>query len=136
MEQFLLFPASVYNNNKSLNTKAVTKQELPMFQAGQNPTYQNDSLRKETLKMMFAQADSLFDKILSCPRIKLSNSQTSILDAVETGVLLSDFVRKLRCQNAYVPGIYITLVDSAGISPNSSSDSKCQSPRERKLGRF
>ena len=74
MDQFVLVPASVYN--KSLVTQSVTKQELPKFQPSQNPTYQIDSLKKEVNKKLFSKADSLVDKILFCPRIKLSNSQT------------------------------------------------------------
>ena len=84
MEQFVLVPASVYN--KSLITQSVTKKELPKYQPSQNPTYQIDSLKKEINKKLFSEADSLLDKILSCPRIKLSNSQTLILDGVEIGI--------------------------------------------------
>ena len=83
-------------NNKILNTKAVTKQELPRYQAEQNPTCRTDSRKKELNKQLFAAADSSVDKILSCPRIKLSNSQTLILDGVQTGALPSDFAQKLR----------------------------------------
>ena len=115
MDQFVLVPASVYN--KSLVTQSVTKQELPKYQPSQNPTYQNDSLKKEINKKLISKADSLVDKILSCPRIKLSNSQTLILDGVETGTFLSDFVQQLRRRNADVPDIYLTLLDVAGISP-------------------
>ena len=91
MEQFVLVPASVYNKSVS-----VTKQELPKYKAEQPPTYQIDSLRKEVNKKLFCKADSLVDKILFCPRIKLSNSQTIILDGVDTGVLISDFTPHLR----------------------------------------
>ena len=45
MDQFVLVPASLYNNKKSLNTQAVTEQELPKYQVEQNPTHQADSLR-------------------------------------------------------------------------------------------
>ena len=83
MEQFVLVPAFVYN--KSLNTQSVTKQELPKYQPLQNPTYQTDSVKKEINKKLFSKADSLVDKILSCPHIKLSNSQNLTLDGVETG---------------------------------------------------
>ena len=113
MEQFVLVPASVYNKSVS-----VTKQELPNFKAEQPPTYQIDSLKKEVNKKLFCKADSLVDKILSCPRIKLSNSQTIILDGVDTGVLISDFTLHLRRKNADVPDIYFTLLDAAGISPS------------------
>ena len=115
MEQFVFVPASVYN--KSLVTQSVTKQELPKYQPLQNPTYQVDSLKKEINKKLLSKADSLVDKILSCPRIKLSNSQTLILDGVETGFFLSDFAQQLRRKNADIPDIYFTLLEAAGISP-------------------
>ena len=94
MDQFVLVPASVYN--ESLITQSVTKQKLPKYQPSQNPTYQIDSLKKEINKKLFSKADSLADKILSCPRIKLSNSQTLILDGVETGIFLSDIAPERR----------------------------------------
>ena len=83
MEQFVLFPASVCNNNKSWNKQAVTKQELPKYQAEQNPTYWIDSHKKEINEKVFAKSDTLVGKVLSRPRTKLSNSQTSFLDGVE-----------------------------------------------------
>ena len=115
MEQFVLVPVSV--DNKSLITQSVTKQELPKYQPSQKPTYQIDSLKKEMNKKLFSKTDSLVDKILSCPRIKLSNSHILILDSVETGIFLSDFAQQLRRKNAYVPDIYFTLLDAAGMSP-------------------
>ena len=114
MEQFVLVPAFVYNKS----AQSVTKQELPKYTAEQPPTYQIDSLKKEVNKKLFCKADSLVDKILSCPRIKLSNSQTRILDGVDTGVLISDFTLHLRRKSADVPDIYFTLLDAAGISPS------------------
>ena len=115
MEQLLLVLASVYN--KSLITQSVTKQELPKYQPSQNPTYQIDSLKKEIKKNLFSKADSLVDKTLSCQRIKLSNSQTLILDGVKTGIFLSDFAQQLRRKNADVPDVYFTLLHAAAISP-------------------
>ena len=102
MEQFVLVPASLYN--KSLITQSVTKQELPKYQPSQNLTYQIDSLKKIN-KKLFSKADSLVDKILSFPRIKLSNSQTLILDGVETVFFLMDFSQQLCRKNADVPDI-------------------------------
>ena len=115
MDQFVLVPASGYK--KSLITQSVTKQELPKYHPSQNPTYQIDSLKKEINKTLFSKADSLVDKTLCCPRIKLSNSQTLILDGVETGIFLSDFAQQLRRKNADVPDIYFTLLDATDISP-------------------
>ena len=96
----------------------VTKQELPKYKAEQTPTYQIDSLKKEINGNFISKADSLVDKILSCPRIKPSNSQTIILDGVDTGVLISDFTLHLRRKNADFLESYFTLLDAAGISPS------------------
>ena len=90
---------------------------LPKYQAEENPKYKIDLPIRETKKKLSAKADSLVDKILCCPRIKLSNSQISILDGVETGVLLSDFAQQLRPKNADVADIYFTFLEAAGLSP-------------------
>ena len=116
MEQFVLVPASVYN--KSLTTQPVTKQELPKYKVEQPPTYQIDSIKRDINKKLFGKADSLIDKILSCSRIKFSNSQTIILVDVDTGVLISDSTLHLLRKNANVPDIYFTLLDAAGVSPS------------------
>ena len=116
MEQLVLVPASVYN--KSVTTQSVTKQELPTYKAEQPPTYQIDSLKRDINKKLFGKADTLIDKTLFCPRIELSNSQTIILDDVDTEVLISDFTLHFRRKNADVPDIYFTLLDAAGISPS------------------
>ena len=106
MEQFVLVPASVYN--KSVTTQSVTEQELPKSKAEQPPTYQIDSLKRDINKKLFGKADTPIDKILPCSRIKLSNSQTKILDGADTGVLISDFTRHLRRKNADIPDIHFT----------------------------
>ena len=114
MEQFVLVPAFLCN--KSLITQSVKKQELPKYQPPQNPTYQVDSLKKIN-KKLFSKAESLVDKILSCLRIKLSNSHILFLDGVETEIFLLDFAQQLSRKNADVPDNYFTLLDAAGISP-------------------
>ena len=116
MEQSFLVSGSVYN--KSLTTQSVTKQELPEYKTEQPPTYQIDSLKRDINKKLFSRPDSLIDKILSCSRIKLSNSQTIFLDGVDTGVLISDFTLHLRRKNVDVPDIYSTLIDAVGVSPS------------------
>ena len=112
MEQYILVPASVYNKS----AQSVTKQELPKYKAEQPPTYQIDYLNLN--KKLFGKADPLIDKISSCSGIKLSNSQTKILDGVDTGVFISDFTLHLHRKNADVPDIYFILPDAAGISPS------------------
>ena len=106
MEQFDFVSASVYY--KSVTGQSVTKQVLPKNKSEQPPTYQIDSLKRDNNKKLFGKADTLIYKILSCSRIKLSNSQTKILDGVDTGVLLSDVTQHLRRRKADVPDIYFT----------------------------
>ena len=118
MEQFVRVPASVCN--KSLINQPGTKQGLPKYQPSQNCKYQIDSLKKEIYKKLFSLADSLENEILSCPRIKVSNSQTLILEGVETGIFLLDFAQQLRRKKVDVPDIYFTLLDAAGMSPTLS----------------
>ena len=108
MEQFLLVPVSVYN--KGLIIQLFTKRELPKYQPWQNPTYQIDSVKKEINKKLFSEADSLVDKLLSCPRIKLSSSLTLVLDCVETGSFLLDFAQQIRRKNADVPEAYFIFL--------------------------
>ena len=117
MEQFVLVPASLLNK---LNTTKTTtlKVDLPKYQPQQTPTSQVDSLEKDINKKLFAKADSLVDKLLASPRIKLSLSNTIVLDGTDTGVLLQDFAQHLRRKNADVPDIYFTLLDAADISPS------------------
>ena len=103
MEQFVLVLASVYN--KSLITQSVTKQEFPKDQLSQNPTCQVDSLKKEINKKFFSKADSLLYKNMSCPRVKLPNSQTLILDGLENKISLLHFAQQMRRKNADVPDI-------------------------------
>ena len=114
MEQFDLVTASVYN--KSVTVQSVAQQELPKFKAEQHPRYQIHSLEIDINQKVCT--DNLIDKILSSSRIKLSISQTKILDGVDTGVLISDFTLHLRRKNADGPDIYFTLLDAAGISPS------------------
>ena len=62
MEPFVLVPDSLYNN-KNLYTQAVTKQELPKYQAEQNPMQQNDSFKKEKFEKLFTKSDTLVSEV-------------------------------------------------------------------------
>ena len=116
MEQFVLVPLSVYNNSNS--PSIVTKQELPKYKPEQTPTYHKDTLRNEINQRLSTSASPLVNKILESPRIKLSNSNTLILDGIEPGVLLKDFAQRLKRKNVPIPDIYFTLLDTASITPN------------------
>ena len=120
MEQFVFVPASVYN--KSVTARSVTRQERPKYEAEQPPTYQIDSLKGDINKKLFGKADTLINTILSCSRIKLSNSQTIILVGVDTEVLISDFTLHLRQKTVDVQDIYFTLLNAAGTSSSLVSN--------------
>ena len=87
MEQFVLVPLSVYNSSNS--PTIVTTQELPKYKPEQTPTYHKDTLKKEINQQLSTSASPLVNRILESSRIKLSNSNTLILDGIETGVLFS-----------------------------------------------
>ena len=107
-------PRSCFCVQPNLITQSVTKNELPKYQFSQNPTYRSDSFEKE--KKINWKIDSSIDKSLSCPRNKLSVSQTLILDGVERRISLLNFAQQLRRKNADAPDIYFILFDAAGLS--------------------
>ena len=80
MEQFVLVGVSAYNSSN--NPTIVTKQELPKSKPKQTPTYHKDTLKKEINQQLSAKASPLVNKILESPRIKLSKSNTLILDGI------------------------------------------------------
>ena len=117
MEQIVLVPISVYSSNIKKPT-VVTKKELPSYQSVEKLKYQIESLKKDMNKNLFAKADSLVDKVLSSPRIKLSTPNFLFLDGTDTGVPLTEFPQTLKRKNAEVPDIYFTLLDAADITPS------------------
>ena len=124
IEQFALVPLSVYNSSN--NPTIVTKQELPKYKPEQTPTYYKDTLKKEINQQLSTSASPIVNKILETPRIKLSNSNTLILDGIEIGVLLKDFAQRLKLKNVPIPNIYITLLDAASITPDSVVNSNAK----------
>ena len=125
MEQFHLEPLSVYNSSN--NPTIVTKQELPKYKPEQTLRYPKDTLEKEINQQLSTSASPLVKKILESPRIKLSNSNTLILDGIETGVLLKDFAQRLKRKNVPVPDIYFTSLDSASVTPDINVNSHAKS---------
>ena len=128
MKQFVLVPLSVYNSRNSPTN--VTKQELPKNKPEQTPTYHKDTLKKEIDQQLSTSASPLVNKALESPRIKLSNSNTLILDGKETGVLLKDFAQRLKRKNVPLPDIYFTLLDAASITPNLVVNSPAKGKKE------
>ena len=76
------------------------------------------------------------DKNLSCPRIKLSSSQTLILDGVETEILLLDFAQQMSRKNADISDFYFILLDAAGISPTLILNENTTAKEREEAGSF
>ena len=128
MDQFVLVPLSV--NNSSNDPTIATRQELPKYTTEESPTYHEDRLKKEINQQLNTSASPLVNKILECPRTKLSNSNTLNMDGIDTGVLLKDFAQRLKRKSLTVPDIYFTLLDAASISPNIVVNSHVKGKKE------
>ena len=104
--------------NSSNSPTIVTKQELPKKKPEQTSTYLKGTLKTEINQQLPTSASPLVNKLLESRRIKLSKSNTLILNGIETGVLLKDFAHRLKRKNVPIPAIYFTLLDTASITPN------------------
>ena len=118
MEQFVLVPNSVYNSSNK--PTIVTKQENPNYKPDQTLTYHKNTIKKEINQQLRTSASPLANKSLESPRIKLSNSNTLILDGIGTGVLLNDLAQRLMRKHVPVPNFYFILFDAASITPDST----------------
>ena len=116
MKQCVLVPLSVYNSSN--NPTTVTIQKLPKYKSEQNATYQKGTIKNVINQHPTTKAKPLLKKVLESPRFKLSNSNTLVLDGIETGVLLKDFAQRLKRKNVPIPDIYFTLLDAASITPD------------------
>ena len=126
MQQFVPVHLTVYNSSNS--STVFTEQELPKYKSEQTPMYHKDTSKKEIDQQLSTSASPLVNKTLESPRIKLSNSNTLILDGIKTGVLLKDFAQRLRRKNLAIPDIYFTLLDAVSVAPKLvvNSHAKCK----------
>ena len=75
-------------------------------------------VKRESDQQLSTSASPPLNKTLESPRIKLSNSNTLILDGIGTGVLLKYFAQRLKRKYVPIPDIYSTLPDAASITPD------------------
>ena len=113
MEQFVLVPLSVYDekirpSKKILDIKPKTEEKVPI-----DPTPIYKSVNRQ---LKSKSGTSIVDQILESPRIKLSNSDTIILDGRDTLVHIVNFVHDLRRKTPQIPDIYFTILDATEIS--------------------
>ena len=96
MEQFVLVTLSVYDeeirlSKKILEHKPKTEEKVPI-----DPTSIYKSVNRQ---LKSKSATDIVDQILESPRIRLSNSDTIILDGRDTLVSIVEFVRDLKRKN-------------------------------------
>ena len=113
-----------------LSTTAATTQTLSQNKDYRNKkpeqtaTYHKITLKKEINQPLGTSASPIVDKILECPRTKLSKCNTLILDGTETVWLLKDFAQLSKRKNVPIPDIYFTLLDAASNVVNSHAKGK------------
>ena len=117
MEQFLPVRLAVYNCNSN-NITTVKKQELPKCKPDQSHTYQKRTKKKGFNKKFISSATPSLNKMLEFPRKKLSKSNTMLLDAIETGLLLREIGKHLKRKDVAIPKKYVTLLDAVSITPD------------------
>ena len=93
MEQFVLIPQQLYEQKFKLHVYKLDESEEKVNFVPQNL----DSLHKDiTTNTKSFKNESVVDQILKCPRIKLSLSDSILLDGRDTNVAFTDFIYALK----------------------------------------
>ena len=74
--------------------------------------------RKVNAETKSSSNESLINEIFNSPRIKLSLSDSILLDGRDKNVAFVDFVYALKKKNVECPDIYYTILDAIGINPH------------------
>ena len=88
MEQFVLIPQHLYEQKFKLDVKKLDnfEQKPVSVPTNLNPNYKEISKRNRSLKN-----ESIVDQILNSPRVKLSLTDTILIDGRDTEVAFADF---------------------------------------------
>ena len=124
MEQFVLIPLSVYEEKFRLQKPILEPTPVPKEIVPKNHSNLLKSVNR-TLKTNNNKA--LVEEILNSPRIKISNSDTIILDGKETNVSFSDFVFRLKRKNEQFPDLYFAILDAIGLDSDLVINSNAKS---------
>lgn len=120
MEQFVLIPASLFEQQfkqeKTTSTLPLDNNLSP--EEEKNPVPTLEPVYKELTRRTKSKQVTIIDHILQSPRIKLSLSHNLILDGVDTGVSLVDFVHQLKKKSSSIPSIYFTLLEAIKLDPS------------------
>ena len=89
MEQFVLIPQQLYEQKFNLNVYKLDKSEEKVNFVPQNL----DSHKKDiTTNTKSFKNESVVDQIPKCPRIKLSLSDSILLDGRDTNIAFTNFI--------------------------------------------
>ena len=115
MEPFVLIPYSVYQSQSTLPRK----QNLEKQQEKEEIVPKNFDCVYSAVNARLKTSNSkhIIDLILSSPRIKLSQSDTSILDSRDTKKSIVDFVCALKRKNTDFPVFYFTILKAIQLLP-------------------
>ena len=75
---------------------------------------------KVNAKTKSSSNESLINEILISPRIKLSLSDSFLLDERDTNVAFVDFVYALKKKNVECPDFCYTILDAIGLNPHKT----------------
>ena len=103
MVQFVLIPQQLYDQKIRLSP-----QRLDKYNENQDSDPKNleTVYRKVNAKTKSSSNESLINEILNSPRIKLSLSDSILLDGTDTNVAFVDFVYALKRENVDCPDIF------------------------------
>ena len=112
MEQFVLIPQQLYEQKFKLKVYKLDKSEEKVNFVPQNldPLHKEFSTNTKSFKN-----ESVVDQILKCPRIKLSLSDSILMDGRDTNVEFTDLIYALKRKNTEFSDTYYTILDATGV---------------------
>ena len=113
MDQFVLIPQQLYDQKIRLSPQRLDKHNEKQDSVPKNLETVN---RKVNAKTKSSSNESLINEILNSPRIKLSLSDSTLLDGRDTNVAFVDFVCAPK-KNVECLDIYYTILDAIGLNP-------------------
>ena len=111
MEQFVLFPYSVYQSQSTLPRKQKLEQKQEKEEIV--PKIFDSVHSAVNARLKTSKNKHINDLILNSTRIKLSQSDNIILDNRDT----KEFVCALKRKNTNFPDIYLTILEATQLPP-------------------
>ena len=115
MDQFVLIPQQLYDQKIWLSPQRLDKY---IEKQDSVPKHLETVYEKVNAKTKSSSNESLINEILSSPRIKLSLSDSILLDGRYANVAFIDFVCTLKKKNVECPDICYTILGAIGLNPH------------------